>query len=91
MKAPVRAVQSRRLWRCALLLAVVTAGQAFAERPMPQRDLLIELREADASPAPAGAGGWNVRSADAGAALERPAQQVRVRNGSSASLRMTVT
>jgi len=53
MKAPGRAVQSGRLWRCALLLAVVTAGQAFAERPMPQRDLLIELREADSSPTPA--------------------------------------
>jgi hypothetical protein len=80
------------LWRCAaLLLAVLSPGMAVAEKPLPQRDLLIELREADASQAPAGAPGWSVRSADAGMARERPAQQLRVHNGASASLRLTVT
>ncbi len=79
------------LWRCgALLLAVLLPALAGAERPLPQRDLLIELREADAA-AGADATGWSVRSADASAARERPAQQLRVQNGASASLRLTVT
>ena len=49
-----------------------------------QRDLLIELREADAA-AGATDGGWTARSADASAARERPTQKLRVLNGASAS------
>jgi len=75
----------------ALLCAVLLPGSLNAAPELPRRDLLIELREADANQAPAGASGWNVRSADASVARERPAQQLRVRNGASASLRLTVT
>ena len=75
----------------ALLCAVLLPGSLGAAPPLPQRDLLVELREADASQAPAGASGWSVRSGDASVARERPAQQLRVRNGASASLRLTVT
>ncbi len=75
----------------ALLLAAWLPITSAAEVPLPRRDLLIELREADLTPAPAGAPGWSVRSADATAPRERPAQQLRVRNGASAGLRLTVT
>ncbi len=64
-----------------------------AAKPLPQRDLLIELREADAgqTQSAAGTGGWSVRSTDASVARERPAQQVRVHNGASASMALSVT
>jgi hypothetical protein len=74
-----------------LLLALLCAAFAGAAGALPQRDLLIDLREADASQAGAGAPGWSVRSADALAARERPPQQLRVRNGASGSVRLTVT
>jgi hypothetical protein len=89
---PSRAEWPGAPWHCAvLLLAALMPGLANAERPLPQRDLLIELREADSRQALAGAPGWSVRSADASAARERAPQQVRVLNGASASLRLTVT
>jgi hypothetical protein len=75
----------------ALLCAMLLPGGLPAAPPLPQRDLLIELREADAAQAPSGATGWNARSTEASAPRERPAQQVRVRNGASAGLRLAVT
>ena len=80
----------RRSW-LALLCALLLPGVSGTAPSLPQRDLLIELREADAAQASTGAAGWNARSADASAARERPAQQVRVHNGASASLRLAVT
>ena len=62
-----------------------------AAQALPQRDLQVELREADASQARQGAAGWSARSADASIARERPPQQLRVRNGASASLQLTLT
>lgn len=81
----------RRLCRGVWLLALLCPAFASAAGALPQRDLLIELREADASQAPGAAAGWSVRSADARTARELPPQQLRVRNGASASLRLTVT
>jgi hypothetical protein len=80
-----------RWWRRAALLIALLPGVGSAEAQLPPRDLLIELREADAGPKPAGAAGWNLRSADAGAARQRQAQQLRARNGASASLSLAVT
>ncbi len=84
--------RGRRPW-LALLCVLLLPGGLGAAPPLPQRDLLIELREADASNASRGAeaSGWSARSADASSARERPAQQLRVHNGASASLRLTVT
>lgn len=86
----VLACRGRRHWLELLCAALLPAGLAAAPA-LPKRDLLIELREADAAQASAGAPGWNARSADASTARERPAQQVRVHNGASASLRLVVT
>jgi hypothetical protein len=86
----VLACRGRRHWLELLCAALLPAGLAAAP-PLPQRDLLIELREAEAAQEPGGAGGWNARSTDARTARERPAQQVRVHNGASASLRLAVT
>jgi hypothetical protein len=80
-----------RWWRRAALLIALLPGVGSAEAQLPPRDLLIELREADPGPKPAGAAGWNLRSADAGAARQRQAQQLRARNGASASLSLAVT
>jgi len=90
---PARCGAWRRALGFAVALSALLAGGAGAAGPLPQRDLLVELREADAAQPSAGAGatGWNVRSADASAARERPSQQLRVQNGASASLRLTVT
>jgi hypothetical protein len=91
---PHRVPADRCRWQgWALLCAALLPAGLVAAPPLPQRDLLVELREADAAQAPAGvaSSGWNVRSADAGKAREQPAQQLRVRNGASASLRLTVT
>lgn len=84
--------RGRRSW-LALLCAALLPGSLGAAPPLPQRDLLVELREADAPIAPASgdASGWSARSADARTVRERPVQQVRVHNGASASLRVTVT
>lgn len=87
MPTPSRPALRRLLWLCAALLP----GLAGADAALPQRNLLIELREADAGQAPTGAPGWSARSADASIARERPAQQLRVLNGASASLRIGVT
>jgi hypothetical protein len=80
-----------RLAWLALLFAALLPGGLGAAPPLPRRDLLIELREADASQASSGSAGWSVRSADASMARERPVQQLRVKNGASAGLRLTVT
>ena len=70
-----------------LLLAVLAQPMPTrAESALPARDLIVELRETDAAGA---ATGWDVASADA--ARNRVAQQVRVRNGHSANLRLSVT
>jgi hypothetical protein len=84
---------NRRLRRRDLLLAALLPAIARADKALPQRDLLIELREAGAGEQAAGAGasGWNVRSGDASAARERPPQRLRVLNGASASLSLSVT
>lgn len=80
------------LGRCSpLLVALLLLAPALAAPPLPQRDLLVDVREADASQAEGGAPGWNVRSADARTARERPPQQLRVRNGASAGVRLAVT
>jgi len=83
----------RGLRRRDLLLAALLPAIARADKVLPQRDLLIELREASAGEQAAGAGasGWNVRSGDASATRERPPQRLRVLNGASASLRLSVT
>ena len=83
----------RRALGCAVALSALLAGVAGVAGPLPQRDLLVDLREADAVQPSTGAGaaGWNVRSADASAVRDRPAQQVRVQNGASATLRLTLT
>ena len=97
MSNPLRAVHVRvdrcRLRWVALLFAALLAAGSGAAPPLPQRDLLIELREADALQAPAAsdASGWSMRSADARSARERPTQHVRVQNGASASLRVAVS
>lgn len=79
-----------RLLRVAVLLpALLAPGLGSAERALPARDLLIELREADAAAAPDG--GWTARSADASAARERPTQKLRVLNGASAAVSLGVT
>lgn len=70
-----------------LLLAVLAQPMPTrAESALPARDLIVELRETDAAGA---ATGWDVASADA--ARNRVAQQVRVRNGHSANLRLSIT
>jgi hypothetical protein len=51
---------------------------------LPQRDLIVEWREADA-----GGTAWGLRSGDA--ARDRQIQMLRVRNGQRASLRLSVT
>jgi hypothetical protein len=69
-----------------LLGALALPTPTQAESALPSRDLIVELREA------AGAGGttgWEVNSADA--ARGRVAQRLRVRNGHSASLSLSVT
>lgn len=73
-------------WLLSLLLAATHAAAA-----PPQRNLLVELREADAAQARPGAPGWTLRSADASLPRVQPAQQLRVLNGASASLRLAVT
>ena len=83
----VSPLRVRLLWLCAALLP----GFIGAAPALPQRNLSIEVREADAGQAPHGAPGWSARSADASIAREQPAQQLRVLNGASASLRLGVT
>lgn len=85
---PRRAV-SVRCGAALLLLGMLSA--ALAEPPLPPRNLLVELREADTAPTLAGAAGWTVRSADAATPRAQPAQQLRVLNGASASVRIGVT
>lgn len=79
------------LARCLLLPALLVPLGLAAQTALPQRNLLVEIREADLAQAAGAGGGWNVRSADAGAARERPPQQLRVLNGASGSLRLSVT
>jgi hypothetical protein len=83
----------RGLRRRDLLFAALLPAIARADKALPQRDLLIELREADAGERDAGTGAsaWNVRSGDAATARERPPQRLRVLNGAIATLRLSVT
>ena len=89
--ARLRAALGRLFWLSTALGVAISAGLAAADPALPQRNLLVELREADAGQAPAGASGWSARSADASIARERPSQQLRVLNGGSASMRVGVT
>lgn len=91
MPSPSRQTLRSRLLCLAELCVVLLPGLAGAGAALPQRNLLIELREADAAQAPVGAAGWSARSTDASTARERPSQQLRVLNGASASLRLSVT
>lgn len=69
-----------------LVLGVVFALPilAAAGPALPQRDLIVEWRDADV-----GGMAWELRSGDA--ARDRQAQVLRVRNGQRASLRLSVT
>jgi len=84
---PGRPFNSGLLRRRELLFAALWLGVARAEKPLPAGDLLVELREVDAAPS----SGWSARSGDAGAARQRPVQQVRVANGAKASVNVGVT
>jgi hypothetical protein len=68
----------RGLRRRDLLLAALLPAITRADKALPQRDLLIELREAGAGERDAGAGAsaWNVRSGDVSATRERPPQRL---------------
>lgn len=77
----------RRGLAFAVAVAVAMPPGALAGPNLPQRDLIVELREVQASAA--AQTGWDVSSADA--ARQRVAQQVRVRNGESARLVLGVT
>jgi hypothetical protein len=85
MKSPNEPPSTPGLRRRTLLLSALLP--ALARAAPPQRNLLIELRETTGG----AANGWNIRSGDASVARERPAQQLRVLNGASASLKLEVT
>ena len=71
----------------AVSLGVLLHGSLFAQSALPQRDLLVELRQVDA--ARLQTGNLNLRSGDAAAWREHPVQQVRVHNGSSATVQLS--
>lgn len=78
---------SRRVaWHLMLLLAVPALSARAADAPLPQRELIVEWRDAVAD----GAGtGWDASSTDA--ARNGVSRRLRVRNGQSTSLRLTQT
>lgn len=90
--APATAPASRPAMALAMALTLALAATlASAPRPAraapPARNLCVELREAGAVDRSAG---WQVGSADARAARERPPQRLCVRNGDGAALTIDV-
>jgi hypothetical protein len=80
------AARACRLAAQLVLATLALQSLAVTEVALPQRDLIVELREAVADGA---ATGWDLNSADV--ARDRVVQNLRVRNGRSASLRLAVT
>lgn len=68
----------------ALALLFAAPPAAPAEAALPPHDLIVELRSADGA---ASGNAWDLRSSDA--ARDRIARSLRVRNGASASLRLS--
>ena len=85
MPEPLPASLQRRSFVVAL--CVLAPALASAQRPLSQRNLLVEVREVDADAADEAAG-WSARTADAAGGRDRVSRRLLVLNGGSAQLHL---